>query len=192
MNIDEALILRCQHGEKSAFGELVKPYLQKAYAISLSFLRSKELAEDTVQNALIEAYIGIMEKKDIRSFSGWFLTLVSSRSLDTIRKTGKITTTETSLDQSQLELNGATTEPEEHLLKKERNNLLLQMIMALPDELRIVTILYYYQDLSLKEISQLINVPTSTIKTRLFRARVSLGKVIPFQNEFKKVGDSAW
>ena len=98
MELDKELMIQCQQGNKNSFGQLVTPYLNEAYAISFTILHSKEQAEDAVQNAMIEAYKNIMACREIRNFRSWFLTLVSSRSIDLVHKIAKdlkLTTIET-------------------------------------------------------------------------------------------------
>jgi RNA polymerase sigma-70 factor (ECF subfamily) len=188
MDHTQELIIQCQSGDKQAFGHLVTPFIQKAFAIAFSILKSKESAEDAVQNSLLEAYKNIMAGKEFRSFQNWFYSLVTSRSLDIIRRYSKERTNTDFVDT--IEMVDQTTLPLEAIIEKEEKLGLLEKILELPDTDRVLIILYYYQDLSIREISLIVNMTEGAVKTKLFRARNKLhslykSNVLPF----KKVGE---
>jgi RNA polymerase sigma-70 factor (ECF subfamily) len=89
-------MIRIRNGDEEAFAQLVNPLIEKGYRTSFSILKSKEQAEEVVQNALIEAYRNIMNGRDIKYFNTWFYKLVSNRSIDAWRKNDRMK--ESSLD----------------------------------------------------------------------------------------------
>jgi len=188
MDHTQELIIQCRSGDKQAFGQLVTPFIQKAYAIAFSILKSKESAEDAVQNSLLESYKNIMAGKEFRSFQNWFFSLVTSRSLDMIRRYSKERTNTEFIDT--IDTVDQTSMPLDVIIEKEEKLGLLEKILALPNIDRVLIILYYYQDLSIREISLLVNLTEGAVKTKLFRARNKLhslykSNVLPF----KKVGE---
>ncbi|MFT4414317.1 RNA polymerase sigma factor [Fredinandcohnia humi] len=170
---EQALIEDCRNGQKQAFGQLVEPLLSKAYRTALGILGSGHLAEDAVQNALLEAYTTIMNQKKFTNFNAWFNRLVISRSLDLARKHFKeVNNTYNIEDYEPSNLN----EPPGILLRNEQFKEFQDMIYTLNVNQRIVLTLYYFQEYTIEEIAGLLHTNTNTIKTRLSRARKNLQK----------------
>lgn len=186
MELDHELMSQCKKGYKSSFGKLVTPYLQEAYSISYTILKSKEQAEDAVQNALIEAYKNIMANKEIHNFRSWFLTLVASRSIDLARK--NIKEIKIKIASKDIKISNIET-PLTMLINKEKNNSVIEAVSALPLKYRTVILLYYFQDLKINEISKLLELKEGTIKSRLYKARISLNRILTKQNNLPKAGD---
>ena len=186
MDQDKELISQCQQGNKNSFGQLVTAYLNEAYAISFTILHSKEQAEDAVQNAMIEAYKNIMAHKEIRNFRSWFLTLVTSRSIDLARKNSKDMKQIIDIEEHQLDTRET---PLTDLIVKEENGSLMQHLLNLPTKYRAVITLHYYQELSIREIAKLLEIKEGTVKSRLFKARRALNQILMKQNQSIKVGE---
>ena len=183
MEDERELISQCQKGNKSSFGKLVTPFLQDAYAISYTILKSKEYAEDAVQNSLIEAYRNIMANKEIRKFKSWFLTLVAARSIDLARK--NIKEFNRTIESNIIQISNGET-PLSHLLEKESKYSIKEVVMSLPLKYRTVITLYYFQDLTIKEIAKLLETKEGTIKSRLHKARASLNHIFARQDNDNK------
>ncbi len=83
---EHRLLEEIRSGKKEAFAKLVEPLIPKAYHTALAILRSPHLAEEAVQNAMIEAYQSIKAGKEIRHFNGWFSRVIANRALDLVRK----------------------------------------------------------------------------------------------------------
>lgn len=166
------LIERIQNGEDSAFAELIHPLIEKGYRTSYSILRSKEQAEEVVQIAMIEAYRNIMSGKKIHFFHTWFYKLVSHRSIDVLRKNGR-------LRESVLEIESLRDEQGvvDSVIKEETENEIKRGIWSLENrDYQNVLLLYYYQELTIQEVSDLLGINSSTVKSQLRRARTALKK----------------
>jgi DNA-directed RNA polymerase specialized sigma24 family protein len=87
MELDnEKLLLEAvRSGDKEAFKDLVHPLITRAYRTAFAILRSSHLAEEALQNSLIELYKTIMTGKEIHNLHGWFSRLIAKRSLDLLR-----------------------------------------------------------------------------------------------------------
>jgi RNA polymerase sigma-70 factor, ECF subfamily len=166
------LLERIQNGEDSAFAELINPLIEKGYRTSYSILRSKEQAEEVVQNAMIEAYRNIMSGKEITYFTTWFYKLVSHRSIDVLRKNGRLR--EASLEIEYLRDEQGVVDS---VIKEETENEIKKGISSLENrDYRNVLLLYYYQELTIQEVSDLLGINISTVKSQLRRARTALKK----------------
>lgn len=166
----QILMERIRNGEDEAFAELVNPLIEKGYRTSFSILRSKEQAEEVIQNAMIEAYRNIMNGKEINYFTTWFYKLVTHRSIDVLRKNGRMK--ETVVDMEFLKDNHGVVDS---VIKQETENEIKEGILSLSNtDYRNVLLLYYYQELSIQEVSDLLGMKTSTVKSHLRRARYAL------------------
>lgn len=175
----ETLMSRIRNGDDEAFAQLVNPLIEKGYRTSFSILKSKEQAEEVVQNAMIEAYRNIMSGKEITYFNTWFYKLVSNRSIDVWRKNGR-------LKESPLEIDVVNDKHGvmESVLIEETQKEIKKGISSLDNsDYRNVLILYYYQDFLTQEIAELLGLKNSTVKSHLRRARNALKKRL-IENQF--------
>ncbi|WP_334071315.1 MULTISPECIES: RNA polymerase sigma factor [Paenibacillus] len=185
MQEKQAWIQRCREGDREAFYVLVEPLLDRVYSTAAVILRSTHLAEDAVQNALIEAYQAIMNGKEIRHFAPWFKQMAAMRAIDLARKRSKIHRM-TAGDLEQSEPVDQQAQPMEALLQKEEQDSLLSQVMSLDFQHRSVVLLFYYQEMSVEEISTVLGVKEGTVKSRLHRARHKLLKL--YQSDENKRG----
>lgn len=175
----EVLMQRIRNGEDSAFAELINPLIEKGYRTSFSIVKSKELAEEVVQNSMIEAYRNIMSGKEITYFNTWFYKLVSHRSIDVLRKNGRLKETVTEMDY--IKSSGGILD---NLIREETDTEIKTGIISLDNlNYKNVLLLYYYQDLSIQEVAEILDLKASTVKSHLRRARIAL-KTRLLENKF--------
>lgn len=174
MDQEKLYMRQCRNGDKEAFFKLVEPLLSRVYSTSAAILRSSHLAEDAVQNALLEAYQAIMNGKNIRNFKSWFNHLTACRALDLARQRSKLASRTGDLEE--IEVPDEQASPIDALIRKEAGHELLESVMSLDINHRTVVILYYYQELSLDEIVDVLGVKKGTIKSRLHAARLKLNE----------------
>lgn len=172
MKAEQTLIKRIRSGDQDAFSLLVEEMLLPAFRTAYVILRSKEYAEDAVQNALEDCYISIMKNKEIRHFKAWFYRVVYSRAIDIYR----VNTRNKAVDfdgynETIIDLEQSTLL---HLIQSENKDEMLRYIHDLPLEQSIPILLHYYEDLSVKEVSLILNENINTVKTRLSRGRKKL------------------
>lgn len=161
---------RIRNGEDGAFAELVNPYIERAYRTSYSLLRSKELAEEVVQNSMIEVYRCIKEGKEIQYFPTWFNRLISHRSIDMMRKVIRLR--ENEFDNDHL---GFASGAMDEAIMNETSSEIKSSIHSLENAAyRNILILYYYQEHTTQEIADMLNLNLSTVKSHLRRARIML------------------
>jgi RNA polymerase sigma factor (sigma-70 family) len=165
------LLEAVRSGDKEAFKDLVHPLIARAYRTALAIVRSSHLAEEAVQNSLIELYKTIIAGKEIHNLHGWFSRLIANRSLDLLRHESRFNK---GLDIDNVEIEDKAGSPIEQLVNKERSDQVFEAILSLETEQRAIVMLYYYQEMKIEEISSLLNVKAGTVKTRLYRARMNL------------------
>lgn len=146
------------------FTELIKQNNLKFYKTAKAILKNDDDTYDAIQNALISMYENIHTLKDEKYFTTWGIRIVVNKCYDLIRKNNKVVSI--SLDNEQNK-NEIETNDEYNLdlygLEKILNDL--------DEPTRLLITLYYYDDLSINEISTIMNIPKGTVKSRLSRAR---------------------
>lgn len=172
LEAERRLIEEIRQGKQESFRTLVDPLIAKSYRTAYMILRSAALAEEAVQNALIESHSAIQNGKSFTNFQAWFGRVVAHRSLDIARKEHNY---RLNMDIEGMEIEDRSVSPLDELVRKEQSERLLQSIMALVLPQRIVVGLYYFQDMKIEEIASLLDIKEGTVKSRLYHARIKLG-----------------
>lgn len=188
--MDEILLIQqAKKGNKEAFNQLLQPYIQKAYRTSYLILNDKGLAEDAVQESLIQTYQSMKRfNENIASFKTWFHQILIHTTLKQKRKKRfaflQIETWFRIKDEST---------PEENFLVQEETEMIMDMVRELSMKHQVVIILFYYQELSIIEIAQVLDIKEGTVKSRLHQAREKLKEYLTkmnFKNQETEV--STW
>ena len=174
---DEQLIERFQSGDELAFIELVNRYRDKLHNFIYYFLGDIEQAEDVVQDTMIKLYEKKHYYKQVAKFSTWIYTIARNLANTELRKRKRRKTfsiSELSKNKNNFDLkddrNPIDKEIESEFILKEINH----AIQNLSKSYRTVIILRDIQKLSYDEISNIVDVPIGTIKSRINRARLQL------------------
>jgi RNA polymerase sigma-70 factor (ECF subfamily) len=172
---DEELVEACQAGEASAFDILVARWEDRIRGAAFRFLGSEEEARDVAQEAFLKAYRALSTFKREARFSSWLYQIATNLCRDRLRR--RRARPQVSLEA--LEETGPViveTRPgaDERLLERDLAEAVRRAIHALPAQQREVVILKEYQELTFLEIAQALDVPVSTVKTRLYRGLVQL------------------
>jgi RNA polymerase sigma-70 factor (ECF subfamily) len=172
---DEELVEACQAGEASAFDVLVARWEDRVRGAAYRFLSSDDEARDVAQETFLKAYRGLASFKREARFSSWLYQIATNLCRDRLRR--RKTRPQVSLEA--LEETGPViveTRPGAHerLVELDLAEAVRRAIHALPEEQREVVILKEYQELTFLEIAHALDVPVSTVKTRLYRGLVQL------------------
>ncbi|UCZ53416.1 RNA polymerase sigma factor SigW [Bacillus shivajii] len=175
------IIIEVKKGNQQAFAELVELYKDKVYQVAYRLLGNSHEAQDIAQEAFLRAYTNI-ESYDInRKFSTWIFRIATNLAIDRIRKKkpdfhleDQVAGTEDLTYYSQISTDEQL--PEDQVVQHEMQEWIQQEVMMLPPKYRSAIILKYMEDLSLKEISEILNLPVATVKTRIHRGREALRK----------------
>lgn len=147
--------------EKEEFIKLINENKLKLYKTAISILKNEEDANDAIQDTLYSAYKNIETLKNKQYFTTWIIRILINKSYDIIRKNKKII----HIDDQAIE----NTQGYYDTYKVESS--LESTLNKLDDDLREITVLYYYDELSISEISNVLLIPEGTVKSRLSRAR---------------------
>lgn len=175
------IINEVKSGDTQAFAELVELYKDKVYQISYRMVGNAHEAQDIAQEAFLRAYTNIESFDTERKFSTWLFRIATNLCIDRLRKKkadfyldDKLPGSEDLTVESQI---AAEQElPEDQVVSMELQEWIQKEIDKLPPKYRSAIILKYMEDLSLKEIGEILDLPISTVKTRIHRGREALRK----------------
>ncbi|HYV46788.1 MAG TPA: RNA polymerase sigma factor [Myxococcaceae bacterium] len=175
----EALIGRAQQGDVRAFEQLIAAQLPQIRRYALAFARSEADSADLAQEALVKAYTSVRAFRFQSSFSSWLYAIVHHVFLDHVRsRRGKERALEEPLDPVRHERGSEAAPADEQLVKEEERRRLWAAIRQVPVDLRSALVLFDIEGHSYDEVAAIEGVPVGTVKSRLFRGREALRKVL--------------
>ncbi|MCK5794790.1 MAG: sigma-70 family RNA polymerase sigma factor [Anaerolineales bacterium] len=168
---ESQLIAEAKAGNKEAFSELVEKYQKPVFSVCYRMLGTPTAAEDAAQEAFIRAYQALDRYDPERSFATWILSIASNYSIDQLRKK-KVTILSMDSDKhAWLAPPDPGPSPEKVALDKEKNALVQAILADLTETDRAAVVLQYWHDYSYEEIAETLDLSSSAVKSRLFRAR---------------------
>jgi RNA polymerase sigma-70 factor (ECF subfamily) len=159
-----------QRGDKEAFSRLVKDCENSMYRVSKAILKYDEDCADAIQETILKAYINLHTLKKPSFFKTWLIRILINECNRIYRSRKKVIPLVKWPEPSQVEQGG-------------QNQRLDEAIQSLDEDFRVVVTLFYLEDFSIKEISELVHISEGTIKSRLNRARAKLAQFLKGQNE---------
>ncbi len=158
---DEALVIASREGDEKAFGELVKRYQQFVIRQAYGYLGDNESAKDAAQDIFIKAYEGLPYLENERIFKSWLYRIGRNHCLNLVHRR--------KIEEDHKVIPEGTSNPNTDL-----KLVIRKQIGHLAEKDREILILRYFQDLKYEEIADLLNIPLSSVKVRLHRAKQSL------------------
>lgn len=144
------------------FEELIIPQKNKLYKTGIAILKNDSDTCDAIQETLISAYKNFESLENVEYFGTWITRILINKCYDILRKNKKI-----SYINKELEVDSDTSYYDMYKAESQ-----VERVLNLIDsDLKLVAVLYYYDEYSVKEISELLNIPEGTVKSRLSRAR---------------------
>ena len=174
---DEQLMSLFQGGDENAYIELVNRYKDKLINFIFNYLGDLESSEDVVQETMIKLYQKKHYYKEIAKFSTWLYTIAKNLANTELRKRKQRKTTllsQFSKDDKTYELPSNDPEPGQEIQTEIVNKIIRDAVDQLSEKFKIVIVLRDIQGLSYEDISEIINVPIGTVKSRINRARLQL------------------
>ena len=176
---DSELLTRYTAGEEAAFREIVTRYKNSLYAFLRQFLNRHDLVEDVFQETFLQLYASRESFDTSRPLRPWLFTIAANKAKDALRKWQRTSTVSigTMADSQDLSfddmLNTVTSDgtmPYEELQKDETAARVGQIIANMPENLREILILAYFQGFSYKQMAEILSIPIGTVKSRLHTA----------------------
>lgn len=173
---DHLLVIAYQSGDNNALNMLVKRWHKTFCNKAFWIVKDADLAKDIAQESWRTIMNKIDDIRDPSRFGSWALRIVFSKSMDVLRQNSK-----TQSRHKQL-LNEQEDTVEEVVDNSPLKAKLLETIKTLPLHQQSVIKLFYVEEYSLREISELLNIHVGTVKSRLFHARETLKQTLKHYN----------
>jgi len=165
------LISEAAQGSTGAFAELVRLYRMQVIRTAYGVLGSQDEAEDVAQEVFLKVWHSLNTFQRETSFSSWLYRITLNTAIDVLRHRKE----EVGLD---IDYVSPTIRPEEAALRKDNQQRVREAIAKLPENARIALTLREFEQLSYKEISEILQIPIGTVMSRINYARVSLKKIL--------------
>ena len=180
---DEQLLALFQGRDPGAFEQLVKRYEKPLYNFLVKFVAGAAVAEDVFQETFLQVSISADNFDVTRRFRPWLYTIAANKARDMLRKKGRRPTVQlTGTQENDYEndlwdvLLVDETTPQKLLEQKQQKQMVRDTVMQLPDRLREILALAYFNQLPYKEIAKVLDVPLGTVKSRLHSAIAEFAK----------------
>ena len=180
-DIDLALVRRAKAGDCIAFDLLVVKYQSRLISLAYKFSKDLQLAEDIVQDSLIKSFKSLHSFREDSSFYTWVyrITVNTSKNFLVSKKRKDELLASDMHEDGSLDLNSIETDNPESLLKaSELKDILTSSLNQLGEDTKTALTLREFDGLSYEQISEIVNCPVGTVRSRIFRGREVLGEAI--------------
>ncbi len=160
----EELIEKAKKGDRDAFTKLIMDVENDLYKIAKTRITNEADIEDAIQETMIESYKSIKKLREPKKFKKWLITILINKCNRIYRKKSR---KDISIDEYDLDKFLITYTPRE--IENDLN--FYSLLKQLKYEERIVIILYYMEQYSVKDIKEILHMNENTIRTNLYRAR---------------------
>jgi len=176
---DAELLSRAAAGDEGAFREIVNRYKNGLYAFLRNFLNRYDLVEDVFQETLLQLYTSQASFDTSRPLRPWLFTIAANKAKDALRKMQRTAAIpigamtgpeEMSFNDALNVLTATEVRPYEQLQTDETAESVRRIIADMPENLREILILAYFNKFSYKQMAQVLSIPIGTVKSRLHTA----------------------
>jgi RNA polymerase sigma-70 factor (ECF subfamily) len=174
---DEDLIERFQNGDLYAFDLIVKRYKNQLLNFVYRFLGNAEEAEDLVQETFLRVYRNRKAYQKVAKFSTWIYTIAGNLAKTELRKRKRrkfFSISDLGYNEKDYDISDEAYNPEKDVDGRMKEEIIHREIDELSPKFREVIVLRDVQQLSYEEISQIVNIPLGTVKSRVNRGRLKL------------------
>ena len=161
---DTKLIERCINGDRKAFDSLLVRYEKPVFNAALRMLNSRDDAMDVTQTVFLKVFENFGRYDPSRRFFSWIYRITLNESINWLGKTNR-------LEPLQFEARDDARGPDEQVDSTNESQRLQAALMSIKADYRSVVILKHFLGCSYTEISQILEIPEKTVKSRLYSAR---------------------
>lgn len=182
LNNDQHYINKVKEGDTNSFAILVDNYKDMVFSLALKIMRNREEAEEVSQDTFIKAFRSLHSFKGDSKFSTWLYKITYNNCMDRTKRISRSYNAQTidTVVENKIESSESILDSIE---RKERAKLIEQCLEELPEEERLILWMFYYQELSLKEIIDVTSYTQANLKVKLHRARKKLLKIVQYRLE---------
>lgn len=170
---DEKLVEIAVRNDPDAFGEIVRRWDRKIFALCYGMLGRDDEARDAAQETFISAYRNLSGFRGEAKVSSWLHRIAVNQCL-TIKRRGRSRVEDylddDNSDQERIFVAAQSASPGNEVERAERTRIVRRAVDTLPVELRQVVVMKEFEEMTFKEISETLEIPLSTVKSRLYTA----------------------
>ena len=176
---DEQLLSNYRAGDKGSFAKLVNRYQRELYHFLVRFLGNRASAEDVFQETFLQVHQSAEQFDPQRRFRPWLFTIAANKARDLIRSQARRPTNPLQASISPgdeesgefIDLMRSTAElPSDPMERRELQQLVHNTVTGMPEHLREILLLSYFHQFPYKQISEILDIPLGTVKSRLHAA----------------------
>ncbi|MBR1644077.1 MAG: sigma-70 family RNA polymerase sigma factor [Bacteroidales bacterium] len=178
-----------ENGDEQAYASLMSLYREQLYLMLLRMTNDPTEADDLTIEAFGKAFRSLNSYTPTHAFSTWLFTIASNNCIDFIRRKRMQTVSLESLysneehKEYEIPVPSADDNPEERVIRRQRIDMLRDVVRQLKPNYRTLVEMRYYEEMSYEEIAKATNLGLSTVKVRLFRARDLLHNILANKQE---------
>lgn len=182
---DTELLQRYRDGDEWAFREIVNRYKNSLYAFLRRFVNQQEIVEDVFQETFLQLFTSQDSFDTSRPLRPWLFTIAANKAKDALRKMQRQSTmsmgtladaSDVSIDEVVNILSSYDITPDQEASADETARRVRQIIAEMPENLRGILILAYFEQFSYKHMAEILSIPIGTVKSRLHTAVVHFMK----------------
>lgn len=159
------LIKRAQKHDTDAFIQLIDEYKTALYKVAKTYLKNEEDVADAIQDTILSAYEHIGELKTVSYFKTWLTRILINHCNDLLKQQRRFIETD-------------WTEASHPAPAPEDDRAFYELLAELPEDMRLIFLLYYGEGFRTREIAQILDMNENTVKSRLQRGRKQLKEAI--------------
>ena len=173
------LIQRAKEQDQNAYNLLFDTYWNSIYAFLFQRTQNSNVAEELAIESFTKAFDRLDSFDEKLSFKVWMFTIAKNHHIDSYRKKKQHNETHEDLkEHGQLEFSSSDPTPEDLMIANQNLDRVLEHIRSMKKEFRNLLRMRYFDDLSLKEIEEILKEPPTTIRVKLFRAKKVLANLL--------------
>lgn len=193
---DRELLEKYRNGEEAAFREIVERYKNPLYSFLKRFLNTQDLVEDVFQETFLQLYASQDKFDTSRPLKPWLFTIAANKAKDTLRKQQRgpsfsfgvvADSGDVSVDDVVNLLQSYSVTPDEEVSNEETAARVRQLISEMPENLRVILVLAYFEQFSYKQMAEILSIPIGTVKSRLHTAVMHFMKKWKSANRSEKI-----
>ncbi len=177
INNDQLYIEKVLKGDTNSFAFLVDKYKDMVFSLALKVVKNREEAEEVSQDTFIKAFKSLQKFKGDSKFSTWLYKIAYNNCMDRVKRISRSYNTD-AIDEVVENRIKATDDVMKTIERKERALIIKECLLELPEDERSILWFFYFEELSLKEITEVTAYSENNVKVKLHRARKKLLAVI--------------
>ncbi|MBC7224336.1 MAG: sigma-70 family RNA polymerase sigma factor [Anaerolineae bacterium] len=175
---EQAWIAQARQGDLAAFAHLVQAYQRLVYNLTYRMLGNAQDAEDAAQETFLRAFQHLHTYDPRRKFANWILSIASHHCVDRLRRRRKRWASLDEMSEQGHSVPSRGESLEEAAMASEAAEEVQRLLERMPPRDRLALILFYWYEMSHREIAEVTGSSVSAVKSRLHRARLALARML--------------